>query len=561
MVPSLSDSQMSTKRNKSAHIPESLIHAKKAAESRPYSDSLMAISKRYLSHQNPKVTAESHSRAEGIIDPKRRNRAIEIAKSCSPSDSFEFLARRYLEYQKRRITAASYKREQGILARNLSPFFGEETPLSGISQLDVRKYVESRKRYISAASITKELSVVKHLFALAVEWRAISTNPGNGVKSPPLSAAKLRYLKPFEMQQIVGASPDWLKPIINLALATAMTRSELLEMHWRDVDLKRGTIVVVRKRLGQSRTIPLNNLARHTLAPMARIKPNADGLVFTGRSISKTNVSQAFHLACRSVGIFDVRFQDLRHTAASWMALHGIDIQTVSRFLGHVDLRMAERYQHLNEPSLLDAVKTIDGILNDPMLPQHPGRTTRHSIDTVTSPRVPMARRWELTDEEWEVVEPALQEERRADKRGRPWRDSRSVLHGVLWVLGSGAQWRELPEKYPPFQTCHRRFQHWIRSGKLEEALKLLARHLYKRGKLNLDEAFVDATFASATKGASQSAKHAMGTSPRSSSSPLATVFLAPYLCEALHQSRASLWKSFLPEVFSTDSRPGSSAT
>jgi len=79
--------------------------------------------------------------------------------------------------------------------------------------------------------------------------------------------------------------------------------------------------------------------------------------------------------------------------------------------------------------------------------------------------------------------------------------DTRSVLNGVLWVLGTGAQWREMPEKYPPYQTCHRRFQQWVRNGKLGRALKLLAGHLHERGKLNLEEAFVDATFASAKKG------------------------------------------------------------
>lgn len=177
------------------------------------------------------------------------------------------------------------------------------------------------------------------------------------------------------------------------------------------------------------------------------------------------------------------------------------------------------------------------------------------------SPQAPMAGRWELTEEQWLVVEPVLRGARRADKRGRPWQDTRSVLNGVFWVLGTGAQWRELPEKYPPFQTCHRRFQQWIRSGKLEEALRLLARMLYEQGKLNLEEAFVDATFASAKKGASRSALPAAARAPRSSLSPLVTVFLSPYLSKALRLPSASLWKRFLPEVFSTNSRPGSSAT
>ena len=63
---------------------------------------------------------------------------------------------------------------------------------------------------------------------------------------------------------------------------------------------------------------------------------------------------------------------------------------------------------------------------------------------------------------------------------------TRSVLNGVFWVLGTGAQWSELPEKYPPYQTCHRRFQRWARSGRLKRALKPLARLLYEQGKLNL---------------------------------------------------------------------------
>ena len=172
-----------------------------------------------------------------------------------------------------------------------------------------------------------------------------------------------------------------------------------------------------------------------------------------------------------------------------------------------------------------------------------------------------MRGRWELTDEQWEVVEPVLRPQRRADKRGRPWHDTRAVLHGVLWVLGTGAQWRELPEKYPPFQTCHRRFQQWVRNGKLEEALRRLARYLHERGQLNLEEAFVDATFASAKKGASPSAPRAAAKAPKSSLSPLVTVFLSPYLCKAPRQPSASLWKRFLPEAFSTNSQPGSLAT
>lgn len=62
-----------------------------------------------------------------------------------------------------------------------------------------------------------------------------------------------------------------------------------------------------------------------------------------------------------------------------------------------------------------------------------------------------MAGRWELTDEQWELVEPILRPARREDNRGRPWHDTRAVLNGVLWVLGCGAQWAEMPAKYQPY--------------------------------------------------------------------------------------------------------------
>jgi Putative transposase of IS4/5 family (DUF4096) len=80
------------------------------------------------------------------------------------------------------------------------------------------------------------------------------------------------------------------------------------------------------------------------------------------------------------------------------------------------------------------------------------------------------------------------------------------VLDGVLWILRTGAQWRALPKKYPPYQTCHRRFQQWVRSGQLDKALRGLARELHGHGLLPLEEGFLDCTFASAKRGSSRGA-------------------------------------------------------
>ena len=109
-----------------------------------------------------------------------------------------------------------------------------------------------------------------------------------------------------------------------------------------------------------------------------------------------------------------------------------------------------------------------------------------------------------LSDAQWVILAPLIPiPPRRSDGRGRPWRDSREVLGGILWVLKTGARWRDLPRSYPPYQTCHRRFQQWVRAGVLERVLHALAAALLDQGRIDLSEAFIDGTFVPATGGGS----------------------------------------------------------
>ena len=114
------------------------------------------------------------------------------------------------------------------------------------------------------------------------------------------------------------------------------------------------------------------------------------------------------------------------------------------------------------------------------------------------SPRHPR----DLTDEQWTFIGPFLPKlPRRPDGRGRPWRENRSVLNGILWILRTGAPWADLPDRYPSYQTCHRRFQHWVRAGLLRSILEILAQALHVEGQLDLQEAFIDGSFAPAKQG------------------------------------------------------------
>ncbi|MFC6373183.1 IS5 family transposase [Nonomuraea thailandensis] len=87
-----------------------------------------------------------------------------------------------------------------------------------------------------------------------------------------------------------------------------------------------------------------------------------------------------------------------------------------------------------------------------------------------------MGRRFELTDEEWEVIAPLLPST--DPRRGGRWRDHRQVLNGIVWRVRTGVAWRDVPERYGPWQTLYKRFARWEVDGtwaRIEQYLQVRA--------------------------------------------------------------------------------------
>jgi transposase len=149
-----------------------------------------------------------------------------------------------------------------------------------------------------------------------------------------------------------------------------------------------------------------------------------------------------------------------------------------------------------------------------------------------------------LTDEQWALLKPLLPKPpRRADGKGRPRRDDREVLDGILWVLKTGAAWQDLPERYPPYQTCHRRFQEWRQAGALQHILETLAEDLRARGQLDLSECFIDGTFVAAKKGEDTWERPSGAKVARSWQWQTALVFLSPFTLRVLRRMKSPWWK------------------
>ena len=108
----------------------------------------------------------------------------------------------------------------------------------------------------------------------------------------------------------------------------------------------------------------------------------------------------------------------------------------------------------------------------------------------------------ELTKAQWALLEPLLPVKKRvAGKAGRPRIDNKKILTGILWILRTGAPWKDMPRHYGSYQTCHRRYQEWLEQGVIDEILQALVADLERNGKLDISESFIDGTFSSAKKG------------------------------------------------------------
>jgi transposase len=135
----------------------------------------------------------------------------------------------------------------------------------------------------------------------------------------------------------------------------------------------------------------------------------------------------------------------------------------------------------------------------------------------------------DITNEQWQRIAEFIPKPKALPgKSGRPPQSPREVLNGILWILRTGAQWKDLPDRYPPKSTCHRYFQQWNKSGVFAKILTALAQDLKERGGINISEGFIDGTFAPAKKGAMVWVKPKRAKEPRSWALQTLSVFLSP---------------------------------
>ena len=116
-------------------------------------------------------------------------------------------------------------------------------------------------------------------------------------------------------------------------------------------------------------------------------------------------------------------------------------------------------------------------------------------------------RRHELSDQQWERLEPLLP--RRSPKGGPQYRNLRRTIHGMLWIFGTGAPWRDLPERYGPWQTVYHRFNQWRKEGTWDRIVAGLQAELDREGKIDWNLFCIDGSSIRASRAAAGARKGA----------------------------------------------------
>lgn len=255
--------------------------------------------------------------------------------------------------------------EVGRLA-NIANAIGKLS-LTAILPQVVANYRDQRLKRVTPSTVLRELQTLSAMINHARrEWAIPISNAVEAIRRPSPNRARDRRLEADEGSRLMdaleskgrnekgqlqaGTRNPWIKPIVQLALETAMRRGELLSLRWTDVNLKNRTAYLPLTKNGEARTVPLSSAAVTLLQGLPR---SIDGRVFP---VTPNALKHAWERAIEAAGIVDLHFHDLRHEAASRLAERLPNIIELACVTGHKDVKMLARYYH---PRVTDLARKL----------------------------------------------------------------------------------------------------------------------------------------------------------------------------------------------------------
>jgi integrase len=250
-----------------------------------------------------------------------------------------------------------------------------DVPMSKLRRIDIASYVVTRRKSDAAnGTINCELltlSAAINYVCQRWDWTMPNPVPGQYTKWP---TGRLRYLDSTEKRRLIEAAAQSRKryahvlpDLIELAVNTGMRKNEMLYLTWDRICFEGNSIILTKDdtKNARPRVLPMNKGARAAIESRERWGNEHcedSRWVFADKAGERVkSVYASWCQAVKQAEIEDFRIHDLRHTFASWLVMEGVSLYVVRDLLGHSSIKMTERYAHLAQSALVQAVAVLDG--------------------------------------------------------------------------------------------------------------------------------------------------------------------------------------------------------
>lgn len=299
--------------------------------------------------------SRADARAWATVIESEIERGIFIDRTEAEKNTLGDLLRRYL------TEVSSQKKGRESERYRISSMLRDpiaQIKVAGLSGKLMAEWRDRRLKEVSGSTTNRDLNLISHVINVArKEWGMHIENPIAMIRRPPENKARKRRLAAGEEERLLaelelsnrspngcfeegGARNPWVRPLVILAIETAMRRGELLSLRWSDVFIADCFVRLHDTKNGESRDVPLSIRA---VGVLANLPIHISGKVFP---ITADAVKKVYIRAVERAGLVDLHFHDLRHEATSRIAEKLDNVLELSAVTGHKTLSMLKRYYH-----------------------------------------------------------------------------------------------------------------------------------------------------------------------------------------------------------------------
>lgn len=272
--------------------------------------------------------------------------------------------------------------KQSQLQMHIYPVFGD-MDIRSISANDIAKFIrkqESSGNVITGGplnhnTIIRLVRIIKCIFDFAIHQHIVVDNPASIIRMRKIPSREYKIFTEEEVNRLILAAPAWWRDMILLAYRTGMRRGEIYGLQWQDISFSKHTLSILRSvtayypskvnisapKCHSQRTILIDNAVEEMLTQRYNHR-SSDTWVFGEKENPPNPVYHSSHFKklTSSVGIYDKRFHDLRHTHITELVKAGIDIPVIQERVGHKNIQDTMTYVHIDTESQLSVITYLN---------------------------------------------------------------------------------------------------------------------------------------------------------------------------------------------------------